>query len=332
MIVMQDKRDNPRLNINLSSSVRLENEEKRAFSIVRNISNTGIFLTTKKEYDYGSIADCIVSLDDESISFKGEVVRNIQDSDYCGYGIHITEIEESDNEKLNKFVEDGFYTIMNGMTDEAKVEQACQENVISYNEINNYDRYSSPDGEFIASDGIDSRVIQASFPFNAIVEEYDFSYQSAETRSQIEEILKLDWIGTANNVMLLGSAGSGKTHLAIGIGIKAIERDYKVSFTTMNGLLSLMKTETMLPNSRYELSKIYDSRVIIIDDAGMMPLSKQEANMFFQFVNRIYGKVSILMTSDLTFEQLRDNIGDVGTVNLLHDRLAHNVWLNGLVN
>lgn len=332
MVVIQDKRENPRLNICLSSSVKLENEEKRSFSIVRNISNTGIFLTTQKKYEHGSITDCIVSLEDETISFRGEVVRNIEDDKYQGYGIHITEIDEVDNGKLNKFVENGFYEIMNEAIDESEVEQACQESVISYDEINNYDEYIGPDAELIASDGNASRLLQASFPFITSINDYDFSCQSAEIKSQIEDILNLEWVKAAKNIMFLGPSGSGKTHLAIGIGVKAIECDYKVSFITMNNIISLMKTERMLPKSRYKLSRISESRVIIIDEVGMIPLSKQEANMFFQFINRVYGKASIIITSDLTSEQLKESIGDAGTVNLLFNRLEHNVWLNGLVN
>ncbi len=92
--------------------------------------------------------------------------------------------------------------------------------------------------------------------------------------------------------------GSGKTFLAIGLGIDAIDKGYKVSFVQMDTLINLFKTQEINKGSRLRMKRITTSDLVIIDDLMFMAMNKNEANMFFQLINKLYGQTSIIITSN----------------------------------
>jgi len=325
MIVLQEQRNNPRLNTYLGSSLKDDDNEKRTFSITRNLSVTGAYLTSKKQFDEGSILDCIVSLDDDTIAFSGEIVRTLEEGAYFGYGVQITTIDEEDQNRLEQYIDAGFNHKIAYLEPCYNTESSAQSGV-SYNDGTTYDN------DYIQTDGKESRLVQAGFPFNASLEGYDYTYQAPMVKSQIDDLLSMNWVEEANNVIFFGNTGSGKTHMAIAIGSEAIAKGYKVSFVTMSELLNLLKSEAALAGNRFKLNRIMESRVVVIDEMGYLPISKQEANMLFQFLSKIYGKTSIVMTTDLTYEQLKEAIGDSTVTNLFLDRLTHSIWLRSLIN
>lgn len=325
MMVLQEQRDNPRLNTYLNSSIKDNFNDNRVFSITRNLSVTGAYLTAKKELNQGSMIDCTVSLDGDAVTFTGEVVRTLEDGSYFGYGVEITDITEDSRRKLEEFIDSGFAGVMPYVEPVYNRESSAQSS-ISYNDGAEYDI------NYVQTDGKESRLVQAGFPFNAALEDYDFTYQAPILKSQIDDLLSMDWVEEANNVIFFGPTGSGKTHMAIALGKEAIKKGYKVSFVTMSELLNLLKMERVYTENRFKLARIMESRVIVIDEMGLLPASKQDANMLFQFISKIYGKTSVVMTTDLTFEQLKEAIGDDGVINLLLDKLTHNIWLRSLIN
>lgn len=325
MMVLQEQRNNPRLKTYLGSSIKDNSDEKRTFSITRNLSTTGAYLTAKKQFEYGSMIDCVISLDDDSINFSGEIVREVDDGAYFGYGVQITVIEEEDQKKLEEYVDTGFNNKI------AYLEPNYNSDTFAQSGISQYDG-STYDIDYIKTDGKESRLVQANFPFYASIEGYDFTYQAPMVKGQIDDLLSMKWVEEVNNVILFGPTGSGKTHIAVALGSQAIQNGYKVGFVTMSELLNLLKTETDYSDSMFKLNRILESRVLILDEVGYQPVSKQEANMLFQFISRIYGKISLLMTTDLTYEQLKETIGDSAVSNLILNRLSHSVWLRRLVN
>ncbi|MGE5328215.1 MAG: ATP-binding protein [Deltaproteobacteria bacterium] len=325
MIVLQEQRNNPRLNTYLGSSLKDEYNDKKNFSIAKNLSITGAYLTTKKQFETGSILDCTVSLDDDAINFSGEIVRKIDESSCFGYGVQITNIEEDDQKRLEQYIGEGFSKKAVYLEPHYSSDSSAQSDVL-YNDGAAYDI------EYIKTDGKESRLVQAGFPFYASVEDYDYTYQAPMVQGQIDDLLSMSWVEETNNVIFFGPAGSGKTHMAVAIGSKAIENGYKVSFVTLSELLNLLKPESNTADNRYKINRILESRVVIIDEMGYQPVSKQEANMLFQFISKIYGKASIVMTTDLTYEQLKESLGDSTVTNLLLDKLTHSIWLRNIIN
>jgi len=325
MMVLQEQRNNPRLNTYLGSSIKDDCDEKGNFSIARNLSITGAYLTTKKQFESGSILDCTVSLNDDAISFSGEIVRTIEEGAYFGYGVQITNIEEEDQNRLEQYIDIGFGDKTACLEPHYDSDSYAQSGVL-YNDGSTYDV------DYIKTDGKESRLVQAGFPYYASLEGYDYTYQAPMVKGQIDDLLSMNWVEEANNVIFFGPTGSGKTHMAIAIGSKAIESGYKVSFVTMRDLLNILKAETAATDNRYKLNKLLESRVVIIDEMGYQPISKQEANMLFKFVSKIYGKTSVVMTTDLTYEELKETIGDSTITNLLLDKLTHSIWLRNIIN
>jgi DNA replication protein DnaC len=330
VISMHEKRYAPRLNIYLASSLKEESDPQRAFSIVRNISGTGMFLTSKKQYEKGSVAECVVSVDDTPISFKGEVVRTENCDAYFGHGIKITEIDEDSRRELNDFLERNILPPMVEMDCEFGTDFSHQENVLN---LNSHD--IDIDGihlNYIYSDGKASRLKQANFPFVSALEDFDMESQGAEFKNQLDEILTFDWVKKSNHILLFGTSDLVKTKLAVGIGMKAIDAGYKVVYTSMSDLVELFNTERTSLESKFTLNKILNSNVVVIDKAGTTPLALANANAFFQFVSALHGKASIVMASEAPFDQWKCDLGDMATTNLILERMEYNLFLKGLLN
>lgn len=333
MIVLQEKRDNPRLNIYLASSLRHEDEEKRSFSIVRNISSTGLYLTTKSQYEHGSITDCIVSIDDKPISFTGKVVRMSNNEPYNGYGIHITDIDEEDMEELNAFIEKSFYEKMNNPNDVTNLSYEISSDRFGFdkNDYRSSDNFSPNDFNYIETEGHNSRLLQANFPYMMNIEEFDTSLQDDQTKAEIDNILAMNWINDSKNVLISSREHSSRLGLAIGIGTKAIAGGYKVTYTTMRDLLNFYNTERQSTDSMFMINRFMSSRAVIIDQSDLY-LSAEDANTFYKFVNEVYGKTSLIMLSNLTFEDWKDSLGNSQTFDTISSRLEHNVYLRGYLN
>ena len=126
------------------------------------------------------------------------------------------------------------------------------------------------------------RMKMAGFPFIKTIDEFDFAFQRSITRKQLNQLLDMQWIEKFYNLIFLGPPGVGKTHLAAAIGLEAVKKGYKVSFTNMDDLIKHLKLETTSARSRQRVKRIMASDLVIIDEIGFVPISRQEANLFFQ--------------------------------------------------
>jgi DNA replication protein DnaC len=119
--------------------------------------------------------------------------------------------------------------------------------------------------------------------------------------------------------------------LSIG-GIHAINNGYKVHFVTMNDLVYILKTQNIIRTSRARYKRIIESDLIIIDDLMFMAMEKQEANLFFQLINKLYGQTSIIITSNKGPEEWGELLGDAAITTAILDRIIHKcevINLNG---
>lgn len=171
---------------------------------------------------------------------------------------------------------------------------------------------------------LERRIKQGQFPGYWTIEEFDFAFQTSITRRQINQLLDMHWVENAFNLLFLGPPGIGKTFLAVALGIRAVELGYKVSFVTMENLIKLLKTEEISVKSRQHLKRMMASDLAIIDEIGFLPISRQEANMFFQVISSLYQKTSIIVTSNKGFEEWAEFIGDPVITTAILDRLVHN--------
>lgn len=165
----------------------------------------------------------------------------------------------------------------------------------------------------------------AGFPAIKTLDDFDFDFAMGVPKRQLQELSALAFVERAENIILLGPSGVGKTHLAIALGYLAVQRGIKTRFVTAADLV--LQLETAMRQQRYKevLDRtILRHRLLIIDEIGYLPLTQEQANIFFQVVAKRYERGSVIVTSNLSFGAWDQTFaGDVGLTAAMLDRLLH---------
>lgn len=171
--------------------------------------------------------------------------------------------------------------------------------------------------------GIEARLRQSRFPWIKTLEQFDFDFQPSLDRRQVRELAGLSFVERAHNVVILGPPGVGKTHLAVSLGVLAVEAGYSVLFLTLETLM------TRLVKARHEnrlertLQQLSYPKLLIIDEIGYLPLSREEASLFFRLVVRRYERASLIVTSNKSFLDWGEVFNDHVLATAILDRLLH---------
>ena len=118
--------------------------------------------------------------------------------------------------------------------------------------------------------------------------------------------------------------------LAFGLGVAVIEKGYRVNFERITNLIKLLKTAEIQRSSQYRLRRIIKSNLVIIDEIGYTPIEKREANLFFNLISDLYERVSVVITSNKSFESWAEMMGDEVLTTALLDRLLHHARIFNL--
>lgn len=150
---------------------------------------------------------------------------------------------------------------------------------------------------------IKAKVTKAKFPFIKTIEEFDFSFQPGLREKELINLTSLSFIDKKENIIFLGPPGVGKTHLSIGIGIRACMAQLRVLFIPAQKLME----ELTIANKDGSIAErlLYYSRLnlLIIDELGYMPVNKEQANLLFQLVSLRYERASTILTSNYSFDE-----------------------------
>jgi len=163
----------------------------------------------------------------------------------------------------------------------------------------------------------------AHFPVPKSLEDFEYGRVKGITKANVAQLLDFRWLDNHENILLFGPPGLGKTHLSIGLGMKAIEAGYTVCFEKIVNLIKLLKTQEIQRTAGFRIKRILRSDLLIIDEIGYTPIDRREANLFFNLVSELYEKKSIIITSNKGFETWAEMMGDGVMTTALLDRLLH---------
>jgi DNA replication protein DnaC len=171
------------------------------------------------------------------------------------------------------------------------------------------------------------RIHQARFPVVKSLDSFEFLAIPALNKTLVLELARCEFLARRENVLLLGNSGTGKTHLALALGLAACQRGHRVRFTTAAALVhELMEARDEKRLLRLQ-QQLASSELLIVDELGFVPLSKTGAELLFEVFSQRYERGSMLVTSNLPFQEWTEVLGSERLTGALLDRLTHHVHI-----
>jgi len=172
-----------------------------------------------------------------------------------------------------------------------------------------------------------SAIRQAGFPSKMYLNLLDRNQLPAAAREKLPLLERLDFIDEGRNIILSGNPGTGKTHIAVGLGLKACMKGYKVFFTTIHGLLTRLRESHSEHTLRQTESRFEKYDLVICDEFGYVSFDKKGSELLFNHLSLRSGRKSTIITTNLGFERWEEIFGDPVLTAALADRLTHKAHL-----
>ncbi len=174
---------------------------------------------------------------------------------------------------------------------------------------------------------VERRIKAAKFPAVKSLDSFDFKAIPSLNKLLVNDLARCEYIERRENIIALGPSGTGKTHIALGLGLAACQKGMKVRFITA----SAMVHELMEARDEQKLLRLQKllagQQLLIIDELGFVPLSKTGAELLFEIISQRYERGSIMITSNLPFDEWTETFGTERLTGALLDRLTHHVHI-----
>ena len=174
---------------------------------------------------------------------------------------------------------------------------------------------------------VDRRIKAARFPATKSLDTFDFLAMPSVNKHLVMQLARCEYVDRRENVIAVGNSGTGKTHVALGLGLAACQRGLSVGFTTAASLVHELieaRDERRLLNLQKKLARL---KLLIIDELGFVPLSKTGAELLFEVFSQRYERGSVLVTTNLPFDEWTEVFGSERLTGALLDRLTHRVHI-----
>ncbi len=166
-------------------------------------------------------------------------------------------------------------------------------------------------------------VKMANFPKISSLLDFDFNFQPSINKQQIDDFASLRFLKNAENIVFYGNSGVGKTHLATALGIEAAKNRHSTYFIKCSDLMAQLHKAFLENRLTEKLKKLSGYNLLIIDELGYLPISKEDSKLFFQLIDKRYEKCSTIITTNINFSQWDVVFGDAVTANAILDRILH---------
>ena len=163
----------------------------------------------------------------------------------------------------------------------------------------------------------------SDFPARKTIDDFDFKFQPAIDRKLIVELLTIRFVHNAENVIFPDPPGVGKTHLSVALGVEAVKAGFLIYYITASKLIQKLKQEHSIGRLEFRLAQYGKFNLMIVDEMGYLPLTREDGHLFFQFVSHRYERVSTVFTSNKTYSEWGEVLGDEVMAFAVLDRILH---------
>lgn len=170
---------------------------------------------------------------------------------------------------------------------------------------------------------LERRIKLAHLPRNHNLNMYDYAFACGINKLQLEQLRELVWLEQAYNLVLMGPSGTGKTFIAAGLVNDAVNKGYRAYFTGMEDLINVLKMKDMTSSALNAYNRYIRAHLIAIDDIMLLPVKKHEAVAFFNLINHLHEKCSIIITTNKSPKQWAESLEDEVLATALLDRILY---------
>ena len=170
---------------------------------------------------------------------------------------------------------------------------------------------------------MERRTKQARLPMQFNLELYDHTFDNGLSKQQLNQLRELKWLEQNFNIILMGPSGTGKTYIAAGLCFDAVEKGYLAYFKSMEDLVKILKMKDMTKKAATEYSRIMKANLLVIDDIMMFPVSKDDAVAFFNLINELHQRTSLIITTNKAPIEWAEVLQDKVLTTALLDRILY---------